>query len=89
MLNIRDVAVACLTIREFAFLPRSVESNIFREKHLFSPDGRIARDSRWPVYQFFRVFFSLQRGHAHDGEDVAEYTEDGLYLIAAFAIGRE
>lgn len=34
-------------------------------------------------------FFLLQRGHAHDGEDVAEYTEDGLSLIAALTIGRE
>lgn len=35
------------------------------------------------------VFFLLQRGHAHNGEDVAEYTEDGLSLIAALTIGRE
>lgn len=34
-------------------------------------------------------FVLLQRGHAHDGEDVAEYTEDGLSFIAALTTGRE
>jgi len=33
--------------------------------------------------------FFLQRGDAHDGEDVAEYMEDSLYFIAAFALSRE
>jgi len=38
---------------------------------------------------FSGFFFLLQRGHAHDGEDVAEYMEDGLSFIAAPTIGRE